>query len=187
MPPAWSSRLPRWFNPICSAQSSPATGSVWMSTKPEAWTAFGCSTPHAAVDLATRDVHPSVAAAITSGVAERLARADIAFKKIDSRLRGNWALELATLIQSDAFAPLGQQDNSVARTVLSGHLISKMIQPPRLVAQAMSYPGATMNPFEQNVGHGAEQVAEQVAEQGAVQARPVDAGILRSVRFAAAV
>ena len=119
MPPAWSSRLPRWFNPICSAQSSPATGSVWMSTKPEAWTAFGCSTPHAAVDLATRDVHPSVAAAITSGVAERLARADIAFKKIDSRLRGNWALELATLIQSDAFAPLGQQDNSVARTVLS--------------------------------------------------------------------
>jgi uncharacterized protein YgbK (DUF1537 family) len=59
--------------------------------------------PHAAVDLATRDVHADVAVARTFLVADRLAHADIAFKKIDSRLRGNWSVELAALMRSGAF------------------------------------------------------------------------------------
>jgi microsomal dipeptidase-like Zn-dependent dipeptidase/uncharacterized protein YgbK (DUF1537 family) len=59
---------------------------------------------HAAVDLATRDAHASIAIERTSRVAARLARADIAFKKIDSRLRGHWAVELATLMRSGVFA-----------------------------------------------------------------------------------
>jgi uncharacterized protein YgbK (DUF1537 family) len=59
---------------------------------------------HAAVDLATRDARASVAIERTSQVTARLAGAAIAYKKIDSRLRGHWAVELATLMHSGAFA-----------------------------------------------------------------------------------
>jgi uncharacterized protein YgbK (DUF1537 family) len=59
---------------------------------------------HAAIDLSTRYAHASVAIERTSRVADRLARADIAFEKIDSRLRGPWAVELATLMRSGVFA-----------------------------------------------------------------------------------
>lgn len=61
------------------------------------------STGHAAVDLATRDANAEFASLATLRVARRLAAADIAYKKIDSRLRGHWAIELAALMGTGAF------------------------------------------------------------------------------------
>ncbi len=58
---------------------------------------------HAAVDLATRDEDAAFAVQATSRVLKRLAGADVAFKKIDSLLRGHWAVELAELIRSGYF------------------------------------------------------------------------------------
>ena len=60
--------------------------------------------PHAAVDLATRDASAEFAALATARVAPRMATADIAYKKIDSLLRGHWAIELAGLIRTGAFS-----------------------------------------------------------------------------------
>jgi len=60
---------------------------------------------HAAIDLATRDSDASTAGrrAAAAAAAALLAEADIAFKKIDSRLRGPWAAELAATLQAGAF------------------------------------------------------------------------------------
>jgi uncharacterized protein YgbK (DUF1537 family) len=57
--------------------------------------------PHAAVDLASRD--GDAPADLGPWIVERLANATIAFKKVDSRLRGHWAIELAALMKSGAF------------------------------------------------------------------------------------
>ncbi len=51
--------------------------------------------PTAGIDSATRECDPPTAATIVSGLARHLRDADIAFKKIDSLLRGNLAAELA--------------------------------------------------------------------------------------------
>lgn len=59
--------------------------------------------PHVAVNLATRDADISFALQASASVALSLANADIAFKKIDSLLRGHWAIELAELFKNDAF------------------------------------------------------------------------------------
>ena len=45
VPSGWSSRLTRWFDPICRARTSPATGSGWRATRPAAWTACAGPTP----------------------------------------------------------------------------------------------------------------------------------------------
>lgn len=52
-----------------------------------------------AIDTGTRERGPGEAARIVGGVAHRLEGADIAFKKVDSLLRGPWAAELAALVQ----------------------------------------------------------------------------------------
>lgn len=59
--------------------------------------------PHAAVDLATRDADAAFAVRANLSVVRPLAAADIAFKKIDSLLRGHWAIELAALLRSGLF------------------------------------------------------------------------------------
>ncbi|MEO6269924.1 MAG: four-carbon acid sugar kinase family protein [Lautropia sp.] len=56
-----------------------------------------------AVDLATRDGNGERAILAAAGLAPRMARSDIAFKKIDSLLRGNWASELAGLLAGGSF------------------------------------------------------------------------------------
>jgi len=59
---------------------------------------------HVAVDLATRDADIAFAVKASSSVARSLAATDIAFKKIDSLLRGHWAIELAELFKRGAFS-----------------------------------------------------------------------------------
>ncbi len=59
--------------------------------------------PHAAVDLATRDASSEFAMLSVAHIAHRMATADIAYKKIDSLLRGHWAIELAGLMKAMAF------------------------------------------------------------------------------------
>jgi uncharacterized protein YgbK (DUF1537 family) len=56
------------------------------------------------VNLATRDADISFALQATTRVAQSLANADVAYKKIDSLLRGHWAVELAELFRKDAFS-----------------------------------------------------------------------------------
>jgi uncharacterized protein YgbK (DUF1537 family) len=60
--------------------------------------------PQAAIDLATRDAAPSIAATRSAAVAPLLAQADVAFKKVDSRLRGPWAVELAAAMRHGGFS-----------------------------------------------------------------------------------
>lgn len=60
--------------------------------------------PHAAIDLATRDADSSTARQRAAAAAPLLAEADLAFRKVDSRLRGPWAVELATQMQREEFA-----------------------------------------------------------------------------------
>jgi uncharacterized protein YgbK (DUF1537 family) len=55
--------------------------------------------PTAAIDAGTRELDPPGAAAIVSQVAPLLRHADIAFKKIDSLLRGHVATELAACMR----------------------------------------------------------------------------------------
>jgi uncharacterized protein YgbK (DUF1537 family) len=59
--------------------------------------------PHAAVDLASRDGDAPAIDDLDPRIVERLATAQIAYKKIDSRLRGHWTIELAALMKSGAF------------------------------------------------------------------------------------
>lgn len=78
---------------------------------------------HVAVDLATRDRSADFAKLVTARIGPSLAGAAIPFKKIDSLLRGHWAVELAELLRADGpfrtcvFAPAfpGQ-----GRTMLAG-------------------------------------------------------------------
>jgi len=57
----------------------------------------------AAVDLATRDCDAASAVRANLSVVRQLTAADVAFKKIDSLLRGHWAVELAALVRSGSF------------------------------------------------------------------------------------
>ncbi|MBA3478084.1 MAG: four-carbon acid sugar kinase family protein [Lautropia sp.] len=58
---------------------------------------------HAAINLGTRDSSPEIAARKSASVLQQLTEAAIPFKKIDSLLRGNWALELAELLREGGF------------------------------------------------------------------------------------
>ena len=58
---------------------------------------------HAAINLGTRDSSPEIAARKSASVLRQLTEAAIPFKKIDSLLRGNWALELAELLHPGGF------------------------------------------------------------------------------------
>jgi D-threonate/D-erythronate kinase len=58
---------------------------------------------HATVDLATRDADAPPHGMVDAQVVDRLARAAIAFQKVDSRLRGYWPIELAGLMKNGAF------------------------------------------------------------------------------------
>jgi uncharacterized protein YgbK (DUF1537 family) len=60
--------------------------------------------PNVAVNLATRDAETSFALLASAKVADSVANADLAFKKIDSLLRGHWAVELAELFKRKAFS-----------------------------------------------------------------------------------
>ena len=53
-----------------------------------------------AIDSGTRECGADEAAAIMRGLAPRLDRADIAYKKIDSLMRGPWVAELEACLQS---------------------------------------------------------------------------------------
>lgn len=55
------------------------------------------------LDLACRDLAEAEAIARTATTAHHLEGADIAFKKIDSLLRGHWAAELAVLAEHGSF------------------------------------------------------------------------------------
>ena len=55
------------------------------------------------LDLACRDQPEAAAVALTAATAHHLAGGDIAFKKIDSLLRGHWAAELAALANTGSF------------------------------------------------------------------------------------
>ena len=56
-----------------------------------------------AIDSGTRELSPEAAARIVGGLAPRLRDADIAFKKVDSLLRGPWAAELAAVMRLGAW------------------------------------------------------------------------------------
>ena len=56
-----------------------------------------------ALNLSCRDGQEEIALACTRDSLHRYAGADIAFKKIDSLLRGHWAAELAEIVQSGLF------------------------------------------------------------------------------------
>ncbi|MDB6002522.1 MAG: hypothetical protein JWP52_4221 [Rhizobacter sp.] len=79
-------------------------------------------TEHAAFDLATRDATAGFAVEATLRIAPRMAGAGTAYKKIDSLLRGHWAIELAALIGTRAFGPciLAPAFPSQGRTTLQG-------------------------------------------------------------------
>jgi len=81
--------------------------------------------PHAAVDLATRDADVAFAVQANLSVVRPLATADIAFKKIDSLLRGHWATELAALLSSGLFRScvLAPAFPGQGRTTVHGHQV----------------------------------------------------------------
>ncbi|HWJ75484.1 MAG TPA: four-carbon acid sugar kinase family protein [Kaistia sp.] len=56
-----------------------------------------------AINMSCRDGQEAAAIASTRDTATALAGADIAFKKIDSLLRGHWAAELAEIVRSGLF------------------------------------------------------------------------------------
>jgi D-threonate/D-erythronate kinase len=57
-----------------------------------------------ALDTGTRELAADAAGRIVGALAPRLAGADIAFKKVDSLLRGPWAAELAAVLETGAWA-----------------------------------------------------------------------------------
>jgi D-threonate/D-erythronate kinase len=71
---------------------------AWPEILPEAGS--GCL----AIDSGTREVSPAEAGRIVGDLAPRLREADIAFKKVDSLLRGPWAAELAAVMRLGAWA-----------------------------------------------------------------------------------
>lgn len=66
------------------------------------WSAESLSAdkPSFAIDSGTRECGADEAAAIVRGFAPRLDEADIAYKKIDSLMRGPWVVELEACLQS---------------------------------------------------------------------------------------
>ncbi|MEH3116693.1 MAG: Hrp-dependent type III effector protein [Methylorubrum populi] len=60
----------------------------------------GAAAGSLAVDTGTRERDADAAAAIAGGLAPLLGSADIAFKKVDSLLRGPWAAELAAVLRA---------------------------------------------------------------------------------------
>ena len=56
-----------------------------------------------AMDSGTRELSAEAAGRIVGGLASRLDGADIAFKKVDSLLRGPWAAELAAVLRTGAW------------------------------------------------------------------------------------
>ena len=73
-----------------------------------------------AVNLGCRDAAPAKAAAASRAALPILDGADLRFKKIDSLLRGHWAIELAAWIEAGAFgtvvlAPAFPAQNRVTR------------------------------------------------------------------------
>lgn len=76
-----------------AARFVPLTGPV-----PVFWDAAGILPPTAARDAGTREQNEAVAEAAVQDLAPMLAGADIAFKKIDSLLRGHVAAELAACL-----------------------------------------------------------------------------------------
>jgi D-threonate/D-erythronate kinase len=55
------------------------------------------------IDSGTRELGPDEAFAVVRGIAPRLVGADIAYKKIDSRLRGPWVAELEACLGTGAW------------------------------------------------------------------------------------
>src|SRR5262249_838973 len=56
-----------------------------------------------AIDAGTRELASDVAFAVVREIAAQLAGADIAYKKIDSRLRGPWVAELEACLATGAW------------------------------------------------------------------------------------
>src|ERR1700756_3236947 len=69
---------------------------VWSADAVEGQSGF-------AIDSGTRELGPDEAFAFVRGIAPRLADADIAYKKIDSRLRGPWVAELEACLATGAW------------------------------------------------------------------------------------
>src|SRR5215475_6160931 len=69
---------------------------VWPTTSPQDAQSF-------AIDSGTRELGPDEAFAFVREVAPQLASADIAYKKIDSRLRGPWVAELEACLAIGAW------------------------------------------------------------------------------------
>ena len=67
---------------------------VWPATSPSQ------TGESLAIDSGTRELGPDEAFAVIRGIAPQLAGADIAYKKIDSRLRGPWVAELEACLKS---------------------------------------------------------------------------------------
>src|ERR1700733_4530430 len=67
---------------------------VWPATSPSQ------AGESLAIDSGTRELGPDEAFAVIRGIAPQLAGADIAYKKIDSRLRGPWVAELEACLKS---------------------------------------------------------------------------------------
>jgi D-threonate/D-erythronate kinase len=59
--------------------------------------------PSLAIDSGTRELSPDQAFAIVRDLAPRLANASVAYKKIDSLLRGPWVVELDACLRSGAW------------------------------------------------------------------------------------
>ncbi|MGU3463540.1 four-carbon acid sugar kinase family protein [Methylobacterium sp. C33D] len=75
-------------------------------TIPVAWpeTLTGRAAGCLAIDAGTREVSTEAAGRIVGALAPLLDGADIAFKKVDSLLRGPWAAELAAVLQTGSWA-----------------------------------------------------------------------------------
>lgn len=82
-----------------AAQFTGRFGAVPVLLRPEAVTPPGSF----ALDLNCRDGSEAVAVSRARATAGRLGGADIAFKKIDSLLRGHWAAELAAIMELGLF------------------------------------------------------------------------------------
>lgn len=67
---------------------------VWPATSPSR------TGESLAIDSGTRELGPDQAFAVIREIAPQLGGADIAYKKIDSRLRGPWVAELAACLKS---------------------------------------------------------------------------------------
>jgi len=72
---------------------------------PVVWPAISLApdVPSFVIDSGTRELGADEAFAFVSEIAPRLAGADIAYKKIDSRLRGPWVAELEACLATGAW------------------------------------------------------------------------------------